>query len=147
MPSLKAVGTSVESRCSTKSSNPIYPFNCMSEDKIRKRKQGRSLRPSNQNLLKTGKSFFGEKLVISPPGISQKSFFTWNRRTHVRKSPFISTLEVHHRRDNFDTMQLISSPIKVVVTGMAASMGSILLCGASKGRRFLYPLRVIFTST
>ena len=39
----------------------------------------------------------------------------------------------------FDTMQLISSPIKVVVTGMAASMGSILLCGASKGLRYLYP--------
>ena len=39
----------------------------------------------------------------------------------------------------FDTMQLISSPIKVVVTGMAASMGSILLCGATKGKRFLYP--------
>ena len=32
----------------------------------------------------------------------------------------------------FDTMQLISSPITVVVTGMAASMGSILLCGATK---------------
>ena len=31
----------------------------------------------------------------------------------------------------YDTMQLISSPIKVVVTGMAASMGSILLCGAT----------------
>ena len=39
----------------------------------------------------------------------------------------------------FDTMQLISSPIKVVVTGMAASMGSILLCGATKGKRYLYP--------
>jgi len=39
----------------------------------------------------------------------------------------------------YDTMQLISSPIKVVVTGMAASMGSILLCGASKGMRYLYP--------
>jgi ATP-dependent Clp protease protease subunit len=39
----------------------------------------------------------------------------------------------------FDTMKLISSPITVVVTGMAASMGSILLCGASKGRRLLYP--------
>ena len=39
----------------------------------------------------------------------------------------------------FDTMQLISSPIAVVVTGMAASMGSILLCGATTGRRFLYP--------
>lgn len=39
----------------------------------------------------------------------------------------------------FDTMQLISSPITVIVTGMAASMGSILLCGASKGKRLLYP--------
>jgi ATP-dependent Clp protease protease subunit len=39
----------------------------------------------------------------------------------------------------FDTMRLISSPITVVVTGMAASMGSILLCGAAKGRRLLYP--------
>ena len=33
----------------------------------------------------------------------------------------------------YDTMKLISSPIKVIVTGMAASMGSILLCGADKG--------------
>lgn len=39
----------------------------------------------------------------------------------------------------YDTMQLINSPITVVVTGMAASMGSILLCGASKGKRVLYP--------
>jgi ATP-dependent Clp protease, protease subunit len=39
----------------------------------------------------------------------------------------------------FDTMKLVTSPITVVVTGMAASMGSILLCGASKGRRLLYP--------
>ncbi len=39
----------------------------------------------------------------------------------------------------FDTMKLVTSPITVVVTGMAASMGSILLCGAAKGRRLLYP--------
>lgn len=39
----------------------------------------------------------------------------------------------------YDTMKLISSPIAVVVTGMAASMGSILLCGADKGKRLLYP--------
>ncbi len=39
----------------------------------------------------------------------------------------------------YDTMQLIRSPITVVVTGMAASMGSILLCGADKGKRLLYP--------
>jgi ATP-dependent Clp protease protease subunit len=39
----------------------------------------------------------------------------------------------------FDSMRLITSPVTVVVTGMAASMGSILLCGAAKGRRLLYP--------
>lgn len=39
----------------------------------------------------------------------------------------------------FDTMKLITSPITVVVTGMAASMGSILLSAAPKGRRLIYP--------
>jgi ATP-dependent Clp protease protease subunit len=39
----------------------------------------------------------------------------------------------------YDTMQLVTSPITVIVTGMAASMGSILLSGAKKGRRLLYP--------
>lgn len=39
----------------------------------------------------------------------------------------------------YDTMKLVTSPITVVVTGMAASMGSILLSGAPKGRRLLYP--------
>jgi ATP-dependent Clp protease protease subunit len=39
----------------------------------------------------------------------------------------------------YDTMKLISSPITIVVTGMAASMGSILLCAAPKGRRLIYP--------
>jgi len=39
----------------------------------------------------------------------------------------------------YDTMKLISSPVAVIVTGMAASMGSILLSGAEKGKRFIYP--------
>ncbi len=39
----------------------------------------------------------------------------------------------------YDTMRLISSPITVVVTGMAASMGSILLCAAAKGKRLIFP--------
>lgn len=39
----------------------------------------------------------------------------------------------------YDTMKLISSPITIVVTGMAASMGSILLCAAPKGKRYVYP--------
>lgn len=39
----------------------------------------------------------------------------------------------------YDTIKLITSPVTVVVTGMAASMGSILLSAAKKGRRLLYP--------
>lgn len=39
----------------------------------------------------------------------------------------------------YDTMKLITSPVWVIVTGMAASMGSILLSGAARGRRLLYP--------
>lgn len=39
----------------------------------------------------------------------------------------------------YDTIRLISSPVTVVVTGMAASMGSILLSAAPRGRRLLFP--------
>jgi ATP-dependent Clp protease protease subunit len=39
----------------------------------------------------------------------------------------------------YDTIQLITSPVSVVVTGMAASMGSILLSSAPKGKRYVYP--------
>lgn len=39
----------------------------------------------------------------------------------------------------YDTMQLIQSPVSTVCMGMAASMGSILLSGGEKGRRFIFP--------
>jgi ATP-dependent Clp protease protease subunit len=39
----------------------------------------------------------------------------------------------------YDTLKLISSPVTVVVTGIAASMGSVLLCAAAKGRRLIFP--------
>jgi ATP-dependent Clp protease protease subunit len=39
----------------------------------------------------------------------------------------------------YDTLKLISSPVTVVVTGIAASMGSVLLCAAAKGRRLVFP--------
>ena len=39
----------------------------------------------------------------------------------------------------FDTMKMITSPVTVVVTGLAASMGSILLSAAPRGQRLLYP--------
>lgn len=39
----------------------------------------------------------------------------------------------------YDTIKLISAPVKIVVTGIAMSMGSILLSAAKKGKRFLFP--------
>lgn len=39
----------------------------------------------------------------------------------------------------YDTMQMISSPVSTVCMGMAASMGSILLSGGKKGKRFIFP--------
>ncbi|HUJ42537.1 MAG TPA: ATP-dependent Clp protease proteolytic subunit [Opitutaceae bacterium] len=39
----------------------------------------------------------------------------------------------------YDTVKLLTSPVTVVVTGIAASMGSVLLCAAAKGRRLVFP--------
>jgi ATP-dependent Clp protease protease subunit len=39
----------------------------------------------------------------------------------------------------YDTMKMISSPVKTVCIGLAASMGSILLSGGAKGKRLIYP--------
>lgn len=39
----------------------------------------------------------------------------------------------------YDTMRMISSPVSTVCMGMAASMGSILLSGGAKGKRFIFP--------
>ena len=39
----------------------------------------------------------------------------------------------------YDTMKMISSPVSTICMGMAASMGSILLSGGKKGRRFIFP--------
>lgn len=39
----------------------------------------------------------------------------------------------------YDAMQSISSPVSTICTGLAASMGSILLSAGEKGRRFILP--------
>ena len=39
----------------------------------------------------------------------------------------------------YDAMQMISSPVSTVCMGMAASMGSILLSGGKKGKRYIFP--------
>jgi ATP-dependent Clp protease protease subunit len=39
----------------------------------------------------------------------------------------------------YDTMRMMKSPVSTICMGLAASMGSILLSGGIKGRRFIYP--------
>ncbi len=39
----------------------------------------------------------------------------------------------------YDTMKMISSPVKTVCIGLAASMGSIILSGGTKGKREIWP--------
>lgn len=39
----------------------------------------------------------------------------------------------------YDVMQMISSPVTTICMGLAASMGSILLSGGTKGKRLIWP--------
>ena len=39
----------------------------------------------------------------------------------------------------YDAMQAITSPVSTVCTGLAASMGAMLLCAGTGGRRFAWP--------
>jgi len=39
----------------------------------------------------------------------------------------------------YDAMQMISSPVTTICMGLAASMGSILLSGGTKGKRYIFP--------
>jgi len=39
----------------------------------------------------------------------------------------------------YDVMRMIKSPVSTICMGLAASMGSILLSGGTKGRRFIFP--------
>lgn len=39
----------------------------------------------------------------------------------------------------YDVMQMIKSPVSTICMGLAASMGSILLSGGTKGKRYIFP--------
>jgi ATP-dependent Clp protease protease subunit len=39
----------------------------------------------------------------------------------------------------YDTMRMLKSPVSTVCIGLAASMGSILLSGGTKGKRLIFP--------
>lgn len=47
--------------------------------------------------------------------------------------------EVYSGMAIYDTMQYIKCDVSVIVTGLAASMGSIFLAGGTKGKRFALP--------
>lgn len=47
--------------------------------------------------------------------------------------------EVYSGMAIFDTMQQIKCDVQTVCTGLAASMGSMLLVGGTKGKRFILP--------
>ena len=39
----------------------------------------------------------------------------------------------------YDTMNYIQAPVSTICVGQAASMGSLLLCGGAKGKRYALP--------
>jgi ATP-dependent Clp protease, protease subunit len=39
----------------------------------------------------------------------------------------------------YDTMRMLKSPVSTICMGLAASMGSILLSGGTKGKRYIFP--------
>ncbi len=39
----------------------------------------------------------------------------------------------------YDTMRMLKSPVSTICMGLAASMGSILLSGGAKGKRYIFP--------
>jgi len=39
----------------------------------------------------------------------------------------------------YDAMKMLKSPVSTICMGLAASMGSILLSGGTKGKRFIFP--------
>ena len=46
---------------------------------------------------------------------------------------------IHEGLAVYDAMQGINAPVSTVCTGMAASMGAVLLAGGEQGRRFTWP--------
>lgn len=113
----------------------------MAEDKDKKVEKD-SNHKIQESFLKERKIFlWGEVSDKSARDITEKLLFLETEAPGKEISFYINTPggSITAGMAVYDTMKLISSPIKVIVTGMAASMGSILLCGADKGNRYLYP--------
>ena len=120
----------------------IYNSLIYTHGREKNNKQNNGAKIQKEQFLKQRKIFlWGEVSDKSAKDITEKLLFL-EAEAPGKEITFISTHQggsITAGMAVYDTMQLITSPIKVVVTGMAASMGSILLCGATKGKRMLYP--------
>lgn len=107
-----------------------------------------------------GKALNPVAAVIQKKFLAQRKIFLWGAVTDETAKDITEKLlyleaaapgkEIHFYMNTpggsitagmavYDTIKIITSPVTVIVTGMAASMGSILLCAAPKGRRLIYP--------
>jgi ATP-dependent Clp protease protease subunit len=103
----------------------------------------------SDHLLMIQKKFLGERKIFlwgsvedrSAKDITEKLLYLELLNAGEKIQFFINTPggSITAGMAIYDTMKLIRSPIEVIVTGLAASMGSIILCGAGRGNRFLYP--------
>ncbi len=113
-----------------------------SDDRCDKEKEPSCYSMVQKRFLKERKIFlWGEVNDESAQDITEKLLYLEIIQQSVPIDFFINTPggSITAGMAIYDTMKLIKSPIRVIVTGLAASMGSILLCGAKKGNRFLYP--------
>ncbi|MEM7790173.1 MAG: ATP-dependent Clp protease proteolytic subunit [Verrucomicrobiota bacterium] len=111
-------------------------------DKDKKKESENGLAKIQETFLKERKIFlWGEVSDKSARDVTEKLLFLEADAPGEEITFYINTPggSITAGMAVYDTMKLISAPITVVVTGMAASMGSILLCGADKGKRLLYP--------
>ncbi|MEC8333099.1 MAG: ATP-dependent Clp protease proteolytic subunit [Verrucomicrobiota bacterium] len=113
----------------------------MAEKDSAKEEQEKPIKIDNSFLKKRKVFLWGEVSDKSARDVTEKLLYLESSDPGKEITFYINTPggSITAGMAVYDTMKLISSPIKVIVTGMAASMGSILLCGADKGKRLLYP--------
>jgi ATP-dependent Clp protease protease subunit len=80
--------------------------------------------------------------MIKMPMLSRRSYYSCN----LPMQNAISNLYINSPGGSvyaglgiYDTMQLISNDVATICTGMAASMGAVLLCAGAEGKRAALP--------
>ena len=73
--------------------------------------------------------------------IQAQLLFLASQDSHADITMYLNTPggQVHSGLGIYDTMQLVQPEVATVCTGMAASMGAVLLCAGEKGKRSALP--------